>query len=124
MADVATAARGESGIAFLVAAGLTYEVVAACCSSPQTAEINAAARADTLMKWVHIGIVQAVIFVGIAAYVDKKHRTAIISGGVTAAALMYGQYWHAKNAGLKNPGPATESYGKGPGRPGAVRWGA
>mgnify|MGYP003344388595 CR=1 FL=1 len=40
-----------------------YEIIAAACSSPQTTEINAATRADTLMKWVNLGIAQAVVFV-------------------------------------------------------------
>lgn len=112
-ADMATGSGGSDGIAFLVAAGITYEVIAAACSSPQTTEINASVRAGTLMKWVHIGIVQAVLFVVIAAYIDQRHRKSILSGGLFAAALMYGQYWHAKQAGLRNPGPGTEQYAAG-----------
>lgn len=110
MADVATAVQGEDGIAFLVAAGIVYEIIAAACSSPQTAEINASKRADTLMKWVHIGIGQAAIFILIAAFIDRKHRWPIIAGGVTAGGLMYAQYRHAMTAGLQNGGPSTESY--------------
>lgn len=110
MADMQTAIRSGDGIAFLVAAGIVYEIIAAACSSPQTMEINAAARADTLMKWVNIGVVQAALFIAIAAGIDRKHRAAIIGGGTTAAVLMYGQYWHAKRAGLANGGPTTESY--------------
>ena len=52
------------GIAFLVAAGIVYEIIAAACSSPQTTEINASTRAGTLMKWVHIGLAQSALFVG------------------------------------------------------------
>ena len=98
------------GIAFLVSAGLVYEAIAAACSSPQTMEINAKARESTLMKWVHLGVVQAVAFVLIAAYVDKAHRTAILAGGGIAAAAMYGQYVHARSAGLASGAPGTESY--------------
>jgi len=114
---MATGARGSDGIAFLVSAGIMYEIIAAACSSPQTTEINAGARADTLMKWVHMGIGQGVIFIVIAAVVDPKHRRAIIGGGALAAVLMYGQYVHAKRAGLANGGPPTETYGSqsGPG---------
>ena len=111
MADIGTAVRGSWGIAFLVAAGIVYEIIAAACSSPQTMEINAAARAGTLMKWVNIGVAQAAVFIAIAAAVDKQHRAAIISGGTTAGALMYVQYTHAKRAGLKNGGAPTEQYG-------------
>jgi hypothetical protein len=120
MADMESALRSGDGVAFLVAAGIVYEIIAAACSSPQTAEINAAVRADTLMKWVHLGVGQAAIFIAVAAYIDKKHRTAIISGGGTAAVLMYGQYVHARNAGLRNGGPSTETYGA---RPGSIKWG-
>lgn len=107
MADLASADKG-SGIAFLVSAGIVYEIIAAACSSPQTTEINASSRADTLMKWVHIGIAQAAVFVAIAAVIDKRHRTAIIGGGVLAGGLMYAQYVHAKQAGLANDAPGTE----------------
>lgn len=110
MADMATAARSGDGIAFLVSTGIVYEVIAAACSSPQTTEINASKRAGTLMKWVNIGVAQALLFVFIAAAIDERHRWSIIGGGVLGAGLMYGQYVHAKNAGLSNGGPTTEHY--------------
>ena len=108
MADAGTAIRGSSGVAFLVAAGIVYEIIAAACSSPQTTEINAASRAGTLMKWVHLGIGQAAIFIAVAAWIDQEHRAAIIAGGGTAGALMYVQYAHAKRAGLRSSAPGTE----------------
>lgn len=100
----------SNGIAFLVSAGIVYEIIAAACSSPQTTEINADVRADTLMKWVHIGIGQAAIFIIAAAYFDKSHRLPILLGGGTAGVLMYGQYIHARNSGLSSGEPATEFY--------------
>lgn len=103
-------ADAEWGTAFLVAAGIVYEIIAAACSSPQTAEINAHSRADTLMKWVHLGIAQSALFVFVAAAVDKRHRTPIILGGATAAVLMYGQYRYALNCGLSSDEPGTENY--------------
>jgi len=98
-----------NGIAFLVSAGIMYEIIAAACSSPQTTEINAHARADTLMKWVNIGIGQGVLFILIAAYCDPPHRGAILGGGFLAALLMYAQYAHAKWAGLRSMAPGTET---------------
>lgn len=98
----------SNGIAFLVSAGIVYEIIAAACSSPQTTEINANKRADTLMKWVNIGVGQAIVFVVIAAWFDSQHRTAIFAGGAMAAILMYIQYWHAKDAGLKSNKGGTE----------------
>ena len=98
----------SNGVAFLVSAGIVYEIIAAACSSPQTTEINADKRADTLMKWVNIGIGQAALFVAAAAWIDKEHRTEIVAGGVLAGGLMYAQYWHAREAGLKSVGGGTE----------------
>lgn len=98
----------SDGIAFLVSAGIVYEIIAANCSSPQTAEINAKSRAGTLMKWVNIGLVQSAGFVAAAAYFDPAHRRAIIGGGVLAAAVMWGCYRHGMNAGLQSPQPGTE----------------
>lgn len=110
MADVATAVKSGDGIAFLVSAGIVYEIIAAACSSPQTTEINAKARSDTLMKWVYLGIGQSAIFIVIGAAIDKNHRVAILAGGITAMALMYAQYHHARNAGLNSNAPGTETY--------------
>jgi hypothetical protein len=102
---------GQSdGVAFLVSAGIMYEIIAAACSSPQTTELNADRRAETLMKWVTIGLAEGVLFVGIAAYVDPKHRNAIVWGGLLAGSLMYFGYAHAKRSGLANGGPPTETY--------------
>jgi hypothetical protein len=97
------------GVAFLVSAGIVYEIVAAACSSPQTTEINAAARSGTLMKWVHLGLLQSVLFVGAAAYFDRSRAGAYIAGGGSAAAIMYVSYVHAKRAGLASAAPGTES---------------
>jgi hypothetical protein len=99
----------SNGIAFLVSAGIVYEIIAAACSSPQTTEINASSRAETLMKWVHIGIGQAAVFVVAAAIIDKKHAGPILFGGTLAGTLMYVQYAHAKQAGLNSCEPGTET---------------
>jgi hypothetical protein len=96
-------------LAFMVSAGLVYEIVAAVCSSPQTAEINAAKRATTLMKWVQLGLIQAAFFVAVAACLDKK-RWPAITGGALAGGLLWAQYEHAKRAGLAGGGTGTESY--------------
>lgn len=99
------------GIALLVGAEIVYAIVAAACSSPQTAEINAKSRADTLMKWVHIGLVQSAIFVGLACAYDRSHAQPILVGGGVAAVLMYGSYLHAMRAGLGSSAPGTEEGG-------------
>ena len=108
MADVATAMKAGGGVAFLVSAGIVYEIIAAACSSPQTTEINAHSRADTLMKWVYLGIGQATVFVLLAAMLEPKRAPQILGGGFLAMGLMYGQYAHAKKAGLRSDAPGTE----------------
>lgn len=105
-----------SGAAALLAiyAALVYDIVAAINSSPQTTEINAEKRAPTLMKWVHIGLAQCAIFVGIGTWIAWKSPGvawwAPLIGGLLAGILIYIQYVHAKNSGLKNKEPGTESY--------------
>jgi hypothetical protein len=106
MADVSLIGSNNA-VTFMVAAGLVYEIIAAACSSPQTTEINASTRAETLMKWVKIGLVQAFIFVGIAVMLDK-HRWPAAAGGSLAALLMWLSYAHAKEAGLASKEPGTE----------------
>lgn len=98
----------DSTITFMVSAGLVYEIVAACCSSPQTAEINAHTRAPTLMKWVKLGLVQAGFFVAIAIMLDKKRWPAALGGGL-AGALLWWQYQYAKECGLRSAEAGTEN---------------
>ena len=100
----------SNGVPFLVASGIVYEIIAAACSSPQTAEINADKRAETLMKWVYIGLAEAALFIVIAAIVDRPHAGAIVAGGTLAAAIMYFSYAHAKSAGLASSAEETESW--------------
>jgi|SRR5215472_9454846 len=111
---------GGGGTAFLVSAGIVYEIIAAACSSPQTTEINASTRAETLFKWVHIGLAQAALFVIAAAWLDRRHRREIIAGGTAAGALMYAQYWHARAAGLASGERGTETT---PFKASSIAWG-
>lgn len=92
-------------------AALAYDIIAAVNSSPQTTEINAASRAPTLMKWVHLGVAQVVLFTLIGAGISKATNKPVwppLLGGGLASALLYAQYVHAKNAGLKSDEPGTE----------------
>jgi hypothetical protein len=102
--------RQSSAIAFMVAAGLVYEIIAAACSSPQTAEINAAKRSETLMKWVKLGVVQVIFFITIAAMMEKDKALPIISGAALATGIMGACYYHANVAGLRSAAEGTEQY--------------
>lgn len=105
---LALARSTASGIAFLVAAGIVYEIIAKDVSSPQTVEINIGEREATLMKWVHIGQVESIAFIVAAAIMDKKNRGPIIMGGVSAMIITEAEYLHARASGLANPGKGTE----------------
>jgi hypothetical protein len=96
-------------ITFAVFVALVYDVISATNSSPQTTEINAAARSETLMKWVNLGMIQAGIFVLIGVMLDRKRWPPLLGGGLAMLAL-YAQYVHARNSGLANPGQPTEDY--------------
>lgn len=91
-----------NGIAFVVGAGLVFEIIAFACSSPQTAEINIRKREGTLMKWVHLGQALSLVSIIAAATIDPEHRTALLSGGVFAMASAEMFYVHARQAGLRN----------------------
>ena len=108
------------GVAFLVAAATMYEAIAASCSSPQTTELNAGARADTLMKWVNLGIAQGAFFCIAASVIDKRHAKAILAGGALAGGIMYASYAHAKASGLASSAPPTENWNQAPAYPQAA----
>src|ERR1700722_8275141 len=98
---VAPLVSSENGVPFLVSAGIVYEIIAAACSSPQTTEINADKRAETLMKWVYVGEVQAALFVAAAAYCDPQYAKEYLIGGLAAGGLMHCSYLYARNCGMK-----------------------
>lgn len=100
---------GGDAIVIAVYAALVYDIISATNSSPQTTEINAGKRADTLMKWVHLGLLQAAGFVLLGAWIHPKHWPPLLGGGI-AGGLLYLQYTHAKNSGLRNPGAGSETY--------------
>ena len=100
----------SDAIAFLVAAGIVYEIIAKDVSSPQTTELNAADRAPTLMKWVHVGQVEAMVFIGVAVYFQPKHAKPILLGGIMAMIITEAEYLYAKRVGIANGGKPTEQH--------------
>jgi len=105
---------GSPAITIAVYAALTYDIISATNSSPQTTEINASRRAKTLMKWVYIGLAQAVLFAAIGYYFERKQGRPgwpPVMGVAIAAGLLYVQYDHAKQAGLRAAGMAGTEFG-------------
>lgn len=101
--------RGADAVIVAVYAALVYDIISATNSSPQTTEINAAKRADTLMFWVHLGMLQAAGFIVLGAYLHPHHWPPVLGGGL-AMVLLYTQYRYARSHGLKTGGAATETY--------------
>jgi hypothetical protein len=102
------AGNGDNSVKVAVYATLMYDIISATNSSPQTTEINASKRASTLMKWVHLGLVQGLLFVAVGVYLDKDRWPPLLGGGL-AAALLYAQYRYALQAGTQHPGESTEN---------------
>lgn len=98
----------SAAVTFAVYAALTYDIISATNSSPQTTEINASTRAETLMKWVKLGLWQAALFAAVGTMLDRRRWPPALGAGV-AGVLLWVQYVHARNEGLKNGGPSTES---------------
>jgi hypothetical protein len=104
----------DKGATFLISAGIVYEIIAAACSSPQTTEINADTRSDTLMKWVYIGLAQSAGFIAAACLIEPSSKREILAGGGSAAIVMYVSYAHARRCGLRSGKRGTEDTSGGP----------
>jgi hypothetical protein len=100
--------RATWALLFGVWATFALDVYSSLNSSPQTTEINAKARADTLMKWVLIGDAVA-IGGGIAGSIVSGSPVPLLAAGGVAVG-MHLLYAHAKNSGLESSEPGTESY--------------
>jgi hypothetical protein len=99
----------SAAITVAVYAALTYDIISATNSSPQTTEINADKRAETLMKWVKIGLWQAVAFGVLGVMLDKRRWPPALGAGV-AGVLLWIQYVHALESGLESKKEGTETY--------------
>lgn len=111
------AVAGDSpAVKVAVFGALAYDIVSAVNSSPQTTELNAAQRSATLMKWVVIAECQIAGFAVLGVLLDGTLWPAV--GAVIGGGLMWAQYVHAKNAGLRSSLPGTETYAP----PAARRW--
>jgi hypothetical protein len=91
-----------------VAAEMVYQLVGSNMSSPQTAELNAAARAPTIDKWVNLTMGEAAAWIAFLCLLDKSWWPAV--GGLLAAIGMWLKYRYAIDSGLKSGKPGTETY--------------
>lgn len=103
---------GNVAVTVAIYAALTYDIISATNSSPQTTHINASRRASTLMLWVYIGLAQAVLFAFLGYYFETKSNRPgwpPVLGVAIAGSLLYFQYIYARDRGLREAGmPGTE----------------
>ncbi len=107
--DMVVNGHGGRMLKVAVSAELVYQLVGANMSSPQTAELNAAARAPTIGKWVNLTNAEAAGWVALLCLLDGS-LWPLFGGGV-AAVGMWLKYKYAINAGLNSAAPGTENYG-------------
>ena len=91
-----------------VAAEMVYQLVGSNMSSPQTAELNAEARAPTISKWVNLTNWEAVAWIIFLCILDRSLWPLL--GGALALGGMVLKYRYAIESGLKNGAPPTERY--------------
>ena len=91
-----------------VAAEMVYQLVGSNMSSPQTAELNAAARAPTIAKWVNLTNAEAAAWIIFMCLLDQSLWPLL--GGGLALGGMFLKYSYAIRSGLANGAPGTEQY--------------
>lgn len=98
----------KRGTEVAITAEMVYQLTGSNMSSPQTAEMNAPARAKTIDKWVRITHWEAVGWTLFFMWLYGSLWPAL--GGLLSWSGMYGKYRYAISSGLKNQGPSTENY--------------
>lgn len=108
------AAAGAAAL-FGIYADLAMNIASATNSSPQTTELFAQDRAETLWKWVKVGGVTAVGF-GLVGTVLTRSLWPMV-GVVAVIGVMFAMYKNALSAGQKSKSseasdskPATITY--------------
>lgn len=92
-----------------VSAELVYQLVGANMSSPQTAELNAAARAPTIGKWVNLTNLEAAGWIALLCILDES-LWPLMGGGIAAVGMWF-KYKYAISSGLSSDSKGTENYG-------------
>lgn len=94
----------SAALSFGVYADLAYNLYSATNSSPQTTELFAGDRAETLWKYVRIGHVQAIGLGLFGSLLDRSWWPLL--GTISIGGIMHGMYRHALAAGRGMAHPA------------------
>lgn len=96
------------GMTVAASAEMIYQLTGSNMSSPQTAKMNAPARADTIDEWVRITHWEAMGWIAFMCWLFGSFWPIV--GGGLAWSGMWGKYRYAITSGLKQGGPPTENY--------------
>lgn len=99
--------RALAGVLFLASVDASYNAYSALNSSPQTTELFAAEREQTLMKYVWIGNGAALFLGGFSSMIARSWWP--LGGTVFVMAQMHWLYKHAAACGKKKAGKADTS---------------
>ena len=104
-----------AAVAFGVYADLAYNTYSATNSSPQTTELFAGERLDSLWKYVKLGHLQALAIGLFGSFLDRTLWPLL--GTVTVGGIMHVMYAHAVKTGqqLARPSNAANLGGAGNG---------
>jgi hypothetical protein len=91
-----------------VSAEMVYQLVGSNMSSPQTAELNAGARAPTIQKWVTMTNAEAAAWIAFLILLDGT-LWPLVGGGLALAGMVL-KYRYAIDSGLRSAAPGTENY--------------
>jgi hypothetical protein len=103
-----TALTGTRMLTVAVAAEMVYQLVGSNMSSPQTAELNAAARAPTIQKWVNLTNVEAAAWIIFLCLLDAS-LWPLLGGGLALGGMVL-KYSYAIRSGLDSAEQGTEAY--------------
>lgn len=96
-----------AAVSFGVYADLAANMYSATNSSPQTTELFAGERSETLWKYVKVGHAQALFFGVVGSMLDRSLWPLL--GTLSIGGIMHAMYTHALKAGngMKPPSNAT-----------------
>ena len=101
--------RRSHAILTAVSAEVVWQITSKALSSPQTAELDAEARAPTIWKWVRIAGWESAGWITFLCVLDESLWPAV--GGILAGVTTYAQYRYAIKSGLNGNSRPGGGYG-------------
>ena len=105
----------SAAVSFGVYADLAANMYSATNSSPQTTELFAGERSETLWKYVKVGHGQAIFFGIVGSLLDRTLWPLV--GTLSIGGIMHAMYSHALKAGADKLRPSNADPGSLGGKP-------